>query len=129
MGGLEERDLSASHFEGGARLDLMEFVATWIDADVPKEVTHHGEGDLRAIDWGWDVFIKIGESADLIVVSVWEKIGFHPFLVLNKIGEIWNDIVDARCGSVRETKSTADNENVTIDVDGVTRFASFIEAA
>jgi hypothetical protein len=129
MGGLEERNLSASHFEGRARLDLMEFVATWIDADVPKEVTHHGDGDLRAIDWGWDVFIKIGESADLIVVSVWEEIGFHPFLVFGQIGEVRNDIVNAWCRPVRETKSTADYENVTIDIDGVARFASFVEAA
>ena len=129
MGGLEEGDFSSCDLEGAAWGDLMEFELGFANANVPKEVTHHGEGNFRTEDWSWSIFVEIGKAADFIIVTMGEEIGFDPFLVFDEVGEIWDDIVDAWRGSVWETKSASDNKNVTIDIDGVTRFASFIEAA
>ena len=46
MGGLEEGDFSSRNLEGATWIDLMEFELGIADANVPKEITHHGEGEL-----------------------------------------------------------------------------------
>ena len=127
VGGLEEVASPIPHLEGGGRLDGTEVEGNVPFPDLLREEAEHGKGDVGAVDGGGGVLVEIDEPAKLVLMPVEEEVGLDAVLVLDEVGAVGDDVVDARHRLVRVAEPAADDVELPRDVDEVAVLPGLVE--
>lgn len=65
-----------------------------------------------AVDWGIYLAQDEGKCADMVFMTVGEKDRPHLFRTVGKIGDVWNDDVDAEHIRLGKHQATVDDDDV-----------------
>ena len=88
-----------------------------------------GEGELGAVDGDVELGEDPGEAADVVLVAVGEDDAADLAAVLDEVGDVRDDDVDAEELFFGEHEAGVDDEDVVAEVEGETVHAELAESA
>ena len=88
-----------------------------------------GEGELGAVDGDVELGEDPGQSADVVFVAVGEDDGADVLLVLDEVGDVGDDDVDAEELGLGEHEAGIDDDDVVFVAEGEAVHAELAESA
>ncbi len=128
VGDAEGLDGEGAEMEFALRLDLdqlgvvQQFVLFELAFDV-------GQRELRGVDRHIELAQQPGQAADVVLVAVGKNDAAHAGAVLDEIGDIRYDDVDAEQVALRKHEAGVDDEDVFVPADGHAVHSELAESA
>ena len=110
----------------GRDLDELGFVEELMLFELAFDV---GQGELGGVDGNLELAEDPGQSADVVLVAMGEDDGADVLPVLDEVGDVGHDDVDAQQLCFREHEAGIDDDDVVFPAEGEAVHAEFAEAA
>ncbi len=114
------------NFSLGRDLDQRGFVEQLVLFEFAFDV---GQREFGGVDGNLELAENPGQAADVVLVAVGEDDGADVLLVLNQVGDVGNDDVDAQQLRFGEHEAGVDDDDVVFPAKGEAVHAELAEAA